>query len=56
LLLHALLYALLCLAPALVLLPVRILDRAPRNEVTHEQPGEDDDERDPGAGIVPAAA
>ena len=58
--LHVLLYALLCLVPALVLLPLRILDRHPRNEITDEQdPGDgrpEDDERDPGAGIAPAAA
>ena len=35
--LHVLLYALLCLVPALVLLPLRILDRHPRNEITDEQ-------------------
>lgn len=45
-LLHVLLYGLLCAAPALVLIPLRILDREPGNQVEHyqEQPGDDDAE------------
>ena len=44
--LHVLLYAALCCAPALILLPLRILDREPRNEITHESG--DDGKREPG--------
>lgn len=56
LLLHVLLYALLCAAPALVLLPVRWLDRPPSNETIHEQPSEDDQDHDGDAGPMLAAA
>jgi len=49
-LLHFGLYALLCLAPAGILLPVRWLDREPDNGVVHEQ----GDDQDPD--IMPAAA
>lgn len=37
--LHVLLYCLLCLVPALILLPLRFLDREPRNETAQEQDG-----------------
>lgn len=52
---HALLYALWCVAPAAILIPLRILDRPPRNEVTHESGGDDQD-RDGDAGPMLAAA
>jgi hypothetical protein len=55
LLLHVLLYALLCAAPALILLPLRWLDREPRNETTLEQPGGDQD-HDGDSGPMLAAA
>ena len=51
---HVLLYVLLCAAPALVLLPLRILDREPRNEVTQDQPG-DNPEGDRGGDVRLAA-
>jgi hypothetical protein len=41
---HVLLWAALCCAPALILIPLRILDREPSNEIAHEQecpPGRD---------------
>lgn len=37
LILHVLLYALLCLTPALILIPLRIIDRDPANEIGDEQ-------------------
>jgi hypothetical protein len=43
--LHALVLIALCCAPALVLLPLRFLDREPSNEIAHES--SDDRERDP---------
>ena len=49
---HVLLYAALCLAPALILLPLRALDREPANEVTHESDPEDGPEPD---GLLAAA-
>ena len=39
---HVVLYALLCASPALVLLPLKILDRPPSNEITQEQDGSQD--------------
>lgn len=51
---HVLLYAALCLLPALILLPLRFLDREPRNEIRQEQP--DDEDRDPGPAVLPLAA
>jgi hypothetical protein len=48
-----LLYIVLCLAPALVLLPVWHLDREPSNEVTQVQ--EDEPQRDPDAGLAVVA-
>lgn len=50
--LDVLLYALPCLAPALILLPVRVLDREPENEIVHEQPGGGEQEPD---GLLAAA-
>lgn len=35
--LHVLLLIVLCCLPALILLPLRFLDREPRNEIAHEQ-------------------
>jgi hypothetical protein len=55
LLLHVLLYALLCAAPALILIPLRFLDRPPRNEVTHESGDDTEDGRD-GPVLLRAAA
>jgi hypothetical protein len=46
LLLHALLYALLCAAPALILLPLRYLDRPPSNEIRHESGDDTEGDRD----------
>jgi hypothetical protein len=46
---HLLVYVLWCLVPALVLLPLRLLDRDPLNEISQEQdpcdgvPGKRDD-------------
>ncbi len=37
--LHVLLYIGLCASPALILLPVRWLDREPDNAITHESGG-----------------
>ena len=51
--LHVLLYAALCLAPALVLLPVWHLDRGPSNEIVQEQ---DPDGQEDGRAEVAAAA
>ena len=42
-LLHVFLYSLLCSAPALILIPLRILDREPSNEIIHEQDDRDGD-------------
>lgn len=38
--LHALVCIALCCVPALVLLPLRFLDREPSNEIAHEQENE----------------
>ena len=50
---HVLLYVCLCLVPALFLLPLRFLDRDPRNEITDEQPGGEDRDR---PDLLPMAA
>ena len=50
---HVLLYVLLCLAPALVLLPVWKLDREPRNEIRHDQ--QDEPRQDPDDSLAVAA-
>jgi len=42
--LHALLYIAMCLIPALFLLPLRFLDREPRNEIRHESEPRDQEE------------
>lgn len=52
LIIHVLLYALLCAAPALILLPLRLLDREPPNEITHESG--DEEKREPD-GLLAAA-
>jgi hypothetical protein len=52
-LLHFGLYAAWCASPALILLPVRRLDREPRNEIRHDQ-GDDGPAGDPGGVRGPA--
>ena len=52
-LLHVLLYIGLCLAPALVLLPVWHLDREPDNALVQHQ--EDEPRQDPDAELAVAA-
>ena len=54
--LHVLLYVLLCAAPALILIPLRILDRPPRNEIHHEQPGDTEEDGRDGPVLLRAAA
>lgn len=51
--LHVLLYIALCCLPALVLLPLRILDREPDNEISHEQ--QDEPRQDPDEMLAAAA-
>lgn len=51
--LHVALRVALCIAPALVLLPVWHLDRGPSNEIVHEQ---DPDGQEDGRAEVRAAA
>jgi len=54
--LHVLLYIALCCLPALILLPLRILDREPRNEITHESgDGRDGPHEDEPDGLLLAA-
>lgn len=49
---HALLYVLLCAAPALVLLPIWGLDREPSNEIRHDQQDEPRDDPDDTLAVV----
>jgi hypothetical protein len=53
---HALIYVGLCPLPLLIMLPLWLLDadRAPRNEIAQEQPG--DEEREPDPEALPSLA
>jgi hypothetical protein len=50
--LHVLLYVALCCLPALILIPLRILDREPSNEIVHEQEPRDEEGRRTKAGLA----
>jgi hypothetical protein len=50
---HVLLWAVLCLLPALILIPLRVLDREPQNEIAHES--DDEGKRDPDGPLAAAA-